>query len=194
MKIAAIIALLPLLALAPSAMAQATDSDAADVRVTGRVAPLCVLGEPSRATVDLGQMVATSGIRVGRIAVLPAQDVSLPGSFCNFAGSALSVSASALVSDSAGTPPAGFARAVNYTATGSNWAGSDTAVTTAAGSDGSNANASGTGTTQPLPKLADVQVQLAGFTVPADALLLADNYNGLVTVTLGPAAIAEFDQ
>jgi type 1 fimbria pilin len=191
MKTLIALAALPLLAIATPALAQATDSDSADVRVTGRVAPLCILGEPSRATVDLGQMAATSGSRVGRIAVLPAQDVTLPGSFCNFAGSALTVSTTALVSDTAGSPPSGFARAVNYTATGSGWAASSTSATSGAGADGSNPTASGTGATQPLPKLADIQVQLSSFTVPSDALLLADNYNGLVTVTLGPAAVAE---
>lgn len=191
MKLNPLLAALPFLILAVPALAQATDSDSGDVRVTGRVAPLCVLGEPSRATVDLGQMAATSGSRVGRIAVLPAQDVTLPASFCNFAGSALTVTTSALVSDTAGTPPAGFARAVNYTATGSGWVGSSTAATSSAGSDGSNPVATGTGATQPLPKLADIQVQLTTFTVPSDALLLADTYNGLVTVTLGPAAVAE---
>lgn len=173
------------------AFAQATDTDSADVRVTGRVAPLCILGEPSTASVDLGQMAATSGSRIGRLAVIPAQEVTLPGSFCNFAGSALSISTTALVSESAGTPPAGFARAVNFTASGSGWANGGTSATSSALADGNNPSSQSTGATQPLPKLSDIQVQLSNFTVPSDALLLADNYNGLVTVTLGPAAIAE---
>ena len=191
MKKFAFIAVLPLLAVASPAWAQATDSDSADVEVTGRVAPLCILGEPSRASVDLGQMAATSGTRVGRIAELGEQEVTLPGSFCNFAGSALSVTATALVGDSAGDTPDGFARAVNFTATGSGWATAATSVSTGAARDGSNPTDSGTGVTQPLPRLADIAVSLADFSAPEDALLLADNYTGLVTVTLGPAAVSE---
>jgi len=183
---------LPLLALALPASAQEVgNSDSADVQVTGRVAPLCILGAPSPAAVDLGQMVSTSGARVGRIAVLPVQTVSLPRSFCNFAGSTLTVAATALTSSAGGTPPGGFARAVNYTAAGSGWASSPTTVSTEALDDGSAATASGTGATQPLPKLADIAVELSQFNVPGDALLLADRYDGIVTVTLGPAAVVQ---
>ena len=184
-------AALPLLASATPALSQATDTDSADVEVTGRVAPLCILGTPSQASVDLGQMAATSGTRVGRIAALGDQDVTLPGSFCNFAGSALSVTATALTGDSAGDTPDGFARAVNFTATGSGWASGETIVTTAAARDGSGPTDSGTGVTQPLPRLADIAISLSDFAAPEDALLLADTYTGLVTVTLGPAAVSE---
>lgn len=162
-----------------------------NVEVTGTVARLCILGEPSRSVVDLGQMVATSGAGVGRIAPVPAQNVTLPGSFCNFAGSVVGITASALVEASGTLPPAGFARAVNYTATASGWATSDAAATSAASADGANPDTSGVGGNQPEPQLADIAVQLSDFTVPANALLLAGNYGGLVTVTLGPVPIAE---
>lgn len=176
---------------APSALAQtASDTDSADVAINGYVSPLCILGEPTPATVDLGQLIETSGARVGRIRTIPAQDVNLPDSFCNFAGSTVSISASALLSAGTTTPPSGFARAVNFTATASGWASGDSSATTAASADGSTPTASGSGGTQPLPNLADIGVQLAGFTVPGDALLVADTYSGLVTVTLGPAALA----
>lgn len=175
---------------APSAMAQtASDTDSADVAINGYVSPLCILGDPTPATVDLGQLIEMSGARVGRIRAIPAQNVNLPDSFCNFAGSTVSISANALLSAGTSTPPAGFARAVNLTATASGWASADSSATTSASADGSPPTASGTGGTQPLPNLADIGVQLSGFTVPGDALLVADTYSGVVTVTLGPAAL-----
>lgn len=184
---------LPLLTAGGIAQAQdaASDSDSAQVSVTGSVARLCILGEPSQAVVDLGQMAQTSGVNVGRIAALSAQTVSLPASFCNFAGSVVSVSASALVGDSGGTPPVGFAKAVNYTATASGWATQDATATSLASADGSDPEQSGAGGTQPDPKQADIDVQLANYTVPGNALLVAGAYTGLVTITLGPVPIAE---
>lgn len=184
---------LPMLAAGGNAQAQdgASDSDSAQVSVTGSVARLCILGEPSQAVVDLGQMAQTSGVNVGRIAALPAQTVSLPASFCNFAGSVVSVSASALVGNSGGTPPPGFAKAVNYTATASGWAMQDASATSLAGVDGANPEQSGAGGTQPDPKQADIAVRLANYTVPGNGLLVAGAYTGLVTVTLGPVPVAE---
>lgn len=148
----------------------AQDSDSAEVAVSGSVARLCILGEPSRSLIDLGQMAQTSGAGVGRLASLPAQSVSLPGSFCNFAGSSLGVTASALVGTDGATPPAGFAKAVNFTATASGW---------------------GTGAVQGEPKLGTIDVALATFSAPANGLLVAGDYSGQVTVTLGPVAVSE---
>lgn len=170
------------------------DTDTANVAVNGNVAPLCILGPPSPATVDLGQMVATSGNRIGRIATLPNQQVSLPGSFCNFAGSAIDVSVTALVADDNTTLQPGFARAVNYTASVENWASTAASATSAATTDGSDPTETSTGATQPLPKIADLSVTLSGFTVPSDLLLIAGNYQGAVVVTLGPAASGEGDK
>lgn len=187
------LAAFPLLVAPVASMAaEATsDSDSAQVAVNGSVARLCILGEPSQPVVDLGQMAQTSGANVGRVAAISVRTVTLPNSFCNFAGSVVSVTAGALVGDSGGTPPAGFAKAVNYTATASGWASGDAVVTTAAASDGSDPESTTFGGTQPDPKLADIDVQLAGYTVPGNALLLAGNYTGLVTVTLGPVSISE---
>ncbi|WP_423603665.1 hypothetical protein [Sphingomonas sp. MS122] len=181
--IAAAAAMLPGTAFAQAA----SDTSTGQVVVNGNVARLCILGTPSRATVDLGQMAATSGTRVGRIAALGEQSVTLPGSFCNFAGSALTVTVTALVSTDASAVQPGFAKAVNYTATASNWAITSTAATSAATASGATPTATSTGATQPAPKTADVNVTLSGFTAPSDALLTAGTYNGLVVVTLGPA-------
>lgn len=181
--------LLAALAAVPvgSANAQSANSDEQAVAINGSVASLCVLGEPSRAAIDLGQMAATSGPRIGRIAVLGAQQVTLPGSFCNFAGTALTVSAEALVAADTNAVQPGFARAVNYTSTVENWAATDAAATTAASAGGASPSAEASGGTQPLPRIADLTLSLSSFTVPSDLLLVAGAYNGLVTITLGPA-------
>lgn len=177
------------LALPGTAFAQAaTDTATGQVTVGGNVARLCILGTPSRPTVDVGQMAATSGVRVGKITTIGAQTVTLPASFCNFAGSAITVAATALVSTDATAVQPGFAKAVNYTAAATNWAATATSATTAATAAGATPTTSSTGATQTLPKTADVTVTLSNFTAPSDALLTAGTYNGLVVVTLGPAA------
>lgn len=170
-----------------SANAQSARSDDKSVAIDGSVASLCILGEPSRTAIDLGQMAATSGPRIGRIAALGTQQVTLPGSFCNFAGTALTISAEALVAtDATGVEP-GFARAVNYTSTVANWAATDAAATTTASAAGATPSATASGGVQPLPKIADLTLSLSGFTVPSDLLLVAGGYRGNVTITLGPA-------
>lgn len=185
MRIRCLLAL-PMLAFAGAAIAQTSDTATADVTVGGNVARLCVLGQPTPPTIDVGQMAETSGTRVGRIRTISTQVVTLPASFCNFAGSAVTVSATALVvNDNLAVQP-GFARAVNFAASASNWAGSPTNVTTTASASGATPSASSTGTSQPLPKIADVRLELTGFSAPGDALLVAGTYSGLVTVTLGP--------
>lgn len=185
---------LTLLLLAPTVAAAAdgpSDQDSAQVAVNGRVARLCILGEPSRPVVDLGQMAQTSGANVGRISALPVQTVTLPSSFCNFAGSVVSVTANALVGDAAGTPPTGFANAVNYTATASGWGDAVASATTNAAADGSDGESFAFSGTQADPRLADIDLQLATYSVPGNALLIAGGYTGQVTVTLGPVPISE---
>ncbi len=167
------------------------DSDSAQVAVSGSVARLCILGEPSRTLIDLGQMAQTSGAGVGRLAALPTQAVSLPGSFCNFAGSSLGVSATALVGTAGATPPTGFAKAVNFTATATGWGTAPTVVTTGAAVDGSAPDASAAGAVQGEPKLGTIDLALATFSAPANGLLVAGDYSGQVTVTLGPVPVSE---
>lgn len=175
-------------ALSSAVMAQSTQTGT--VAVDGRVAPVCILGNPTPALVNLGQLSAASGPRTGRIAVIPSQTVTLPASYCNFAGSVVTVNATALTANDPSTPQPGFSRAVNYTAAASGWAGGSSSATTAAQANGSTPSASGTGTVQPLPKKADIALSLSGFTAPGDGILVAGNYSGTIVVTLGPAAIA----
>lgn len=182
------ILLVAALAAAPAAVANAQSSaDQEQVGVEGFVASLCVLGPPSRTSIDLGQLAAMSGARVGRIAPLASQHVTLPGSFCNFAGTALTVSADALVASDAAPVQPGFARAVNYISTIGNWAVVPATVATGASAGGTSPSAEAAGGTQPSPKIADLDLQLSGFSVPSDLLLVAGAYSGSVTITLGPA-------
>lgn len=171
------------------ANAQAQADDTGEAAIDARVAPLCILGAPVPAQVNLGLLADTSGARAGRIAAVPAQVVTLPASFCNFAGSVVRVDASALVSSDPATPQSGFARAVNYTATATGWAAASALATTAAQGDGSSPTSSGTSAVQPLPRIANIDVTLSSFAVPGDRILVAGNYQGLVVVTLGAAAV-----
>jgi hypothetical protein len=180
---------LSLAALPATALAQSTPATGT-VAIDGAVAPLCILGAPTPAPVNLGQMVATSGPRVGRIAVLPNQTVNVPNSFCNFAGSTVTIQTTALLASDASSPQPGFARAVNYTATATGWAAGSSVATSPALRDGSLPTATGSGSSQPLPKRGDIAVTLSNFTVPSDSILVAGNYSGLVIVTLGPTVTA----
>ncbi len=180
---------LSLAALPTAAWAQPTPATGT-VSVDGQVAPICLLGAPTPVPVNLGQMVSTAGPRVGRIAVLPNQTVNLPNSFCNFAGSTVTVQATALTASDASSPQPGFARAVNYTASATGWAAGSTMATSTALRDGTMPTATGAGANQPLPKKSDIAVTLSNFTVPSDSLLVAGNYSGLVIVTLGPTVTA----
>ena len=176
------------LAALTAGAAQADPTAQQTVPVGGTVANLCVMGSPSPSAIDVGQMAATSGARVGRITTIGNQTVDLPNSFCNFAGTRLTVSATALVANDASPVQTGFARAVNFTSRVNNWAASPATVTTAATVAGATPTASAFGGTQAAPKLANLQLVLSSFTAPTDALLVAGGYAGSVTITLGPDA------
>jgi len=158
------------------------------VSVDGTVAGRCVLGPPSLTSVPLGTLIDTTGPRAGRLTTIAAQAINFPGSWCNFANTRITVSANALLSANATAPSPGFARAVNFTATATNWAASNAAVTTAASAAGATPSASAPGGTHPAPKLADLILTLNNFAVPADSLLVTGAYAGNVTITLGPAS------
>lgn len=168
--------------------AQETAADSGDVGVNGLVAPLCILGAPSPAVVDLGQLVNTSGQRIGRIANISDRQVSLANSFCNFAGSTVSVEVTALQLTQTGTVQGGFSQAVNYSVSAGNWASSPTTARSAASASGASPTQNSAGAVQSLPRVADISVVLSDFTVPADSPLVAGTYQGAVVITLGPAA------
>lgn len=181
------IALAAALMAAPLA-AQAQSNVQGRVGVDGLVAGRCVLGPPSQPSVALGTLIDTSGARTGRLTSIAARTINFPGSYCNFANSRITVSANALLAADTTAPLAGFARAVNFTSTVSNWATANAATTTAATAGGGSAGSSSNGGVQPLPKIADVSLVLNNFAVPSDLLLVTGAYAGNVTITLGPAS------
>jgi hypothetical protein len=166
-----------------------SNSDEKSVDIVGNVTPLCVLGQPSRVSIDLGSLAATSGQRVGRMSAVGPQQATLPGSFCNFAGTTLRVSATALVAADTAEVQPGFARAVNFRSTVTNWGSAGATVSTSATSGGASPSASASSAVQGTPRLADLQLTLSEFQAPSDALLVAGGYSGIVTITLSPAAV-----
>ena len=185
-------AILPaILVLTAPCVAMAQDSDTETVPVTGTVARVCVLGTPSESSINLGSLINVSGTRVGRLAVIAPRAVTLPNSFCNFAGSALTVSATALVAADASPIQTGFARAVNYAANTSGWTGTATTATTAATDAGTSPTTVVTGATQPTPRLTDLTLTLNGYSVPSDRLLVSGAYSGQVVITLAPVAAGD---
>jgi hypothetical protein len=180
----------PAVALLLSASAGAAGAQApaaGRVGVNASVDGVCRLGPPSRPSVNLGEMAARSGMRVGRLATLLEVTVTLPDSYCNFGGTKVTIRAEALVQPDDSALPPGFARAVNYTSTVTTWATTPPVITTAAGADGASPVAEGSGSTEPAAKLTDLTLALSDFNVPSDARLMAGNYHGQVTITLGPA-------
>ncbi|MFY8048314.1 MAG: hypothetical protein ACOVNS_05785 [Erythrobacter sp.] len=180
-------ALVCLLLPAPLLAQTRGESDEGEVQVIASVAPVCVLGEPSENVIDLGTLVDTSGPRIGRMAALAARRITMPGSFCNYANTMISVSASAMTEQTGAVLGSGFSRAVNYRVVVSPWAASEADLLTIAAADGSGPAGNAASASQPLPRISDLTVELSGFAAPSDALLVAGEYSGLITVTLGPA-------
>jgi hypothetical protein len=172
-------------ALAPAVAAQAVAGGSDTVDVQGAVTPVCLLGSADPSSVAFGGLADTVGIRVGRLTGMTERQILLPGSFCNYAGTRLTVTAQAMVADG-GPPPPGFAKAVNFTAGVAGWAGADAEATTTAAADGSAGAATGQSGVQGAPKSADLTLTLSNFSAPGDAPLAAGAYAGWVTVTLGP--------
>lgn len=165
------------------------DTSQQTVTIGGNVTNLCILGSPSQSSIPLGQMADTAGTNVGKITSIAPQSVTLQGSFCNFAGTHVSITADALVAADTSTVQSGFSRAVNFNSTVTTWADSAPSVTTTADLHGANLEATGSGGTLGAPKLTDLTLTLSQFTTAGGSLLLvAGNYAGSVTVTLGPSA------
>lgn len=171
----------------PLSAQQSGDSDEGEVQVVGSVAPICVLGQPSESVIDLGTLINLSGARIGRMAALAPRQVTMPGSFCNYANTMISITASAMTEQTGAPLNTGFSRTVNYRVVVSPWANIEADLLTSAAPDGSGPAGNAASATQPLPQVSDLTMELSGFVAPSDALLIAGEYSGLITVTLGPA-------
>ena len=153
------------------------------VGLDARVSRLCALGEPTPAGLTLGQISESSGARVGRLAAIAPQAITLPGSFCNYGGAALAIAASPLALTS-GSAQAGFAGSVNYTCTISAWGATAATVRTSAAS----ASGAGVSSTNAAPRQTDLVLVVSDFAAATDDLLQPGAYLALVTITLGPDA------
>ncbi|WP_423603664.1 hypothetical protein [Sphingomonas sp. MS122] len=166
-----------------SAAAQSA-TDTKSFTVTGNVPALCSGGTIAGAgsTFDLGVLVDTStGVLRTDLAAPPK---TLTGAFCS-AQSTITVAATPLAAQNfTATPPAGFSRSVNYTATASGWT-----TTPASFATGAATNAAAT-QTRATAFSGDITVGIGTFgTSGGNALrLVADtSYVGVVTVTLAVA-------
>ncbi len=177
---AAALAALGSLSVATGAHAQ--DPVQGTVGLDAQVAQVCVLGTPNPGTLALGQISEASGARVGRLTTIASQSIQLPGTFCNYAGAALAISASPLAVTA--TTQTGFVGSVDYTCTISAWGATAATVRTSAGSS----SGTGSSATNPAPQETDLTLVVSDFAVSSDDLLQPGAYLALVTITLGPDA------
>lgn len=168
------------LAAASPALAQST-ATTGPLPVTGNVPALCSAGTVTggNSVFGLGVMIDTStGFMLNN---LSAPNKIVAGSFCNFR-STISVSATPMTAQSfVGAPPAGFANAVNFTATASGWTTTPASTTTGAASNPAATQLRLT------PFSGDISIGVSGFSpVGGTGLRLVSDpaYSGTVTVTL----------
>jgi hypothetical protein len=178
--IAALVALVPVVAQAQE-QGGADDTDSKQFEVIGTVPAMCSGGTLTggNATFDLGVLIDTT---TGFMRTdLSAPNKVLNGAFCS-ARSTIAVNATALAAENfTATPPAGFSRAVNYTATATGWSPTPASFNTGAATNPNavqNRNTAFTG---------DITVGIGSFSTAGGATqrLVADtSYSGQITVTL----------
>lgn len=168
------------LALPGLAQAQSRDTSSKTVNIVGTAPAMCFAGTLSgTGSYDLGVLINTTTGQLRSDLTAPAQ--ILVGSFCT-GRSTITVSATPIEAQNyTASPPSGFARRVDYTATASGWTVTPASYNTAA--------AANTAATQARPTSfsGDVTVAISNFaTTGGQSLrLIADgSYRGLVTVTI----------
>lgn len=168
------------LALPASAQAQSRDTDTKTVNIIGTAPVMCFAGTLSgTGSYDLGVLIDTTTGQLRSDLSAPAQ--VLVGSFCT-GRSTITVSATPLEAQNfTATPPSGFARQVEYTATASGWTVIPASYQTAAASNSAATQ------TRPTSFSGEVTVAISGFATTGgqNLRLVADgSYRGLVTVTI----------
>lgn len=150
------------------------------VTINGTVGDRCQFTLPSDV-INAGELsLQGSGATAGKLdsSKLDGQTRTLVG-WCNGTAATMSVEAQRLVNTTfTTTPPAGFDRVVNYsaTATANSANATDTSVTDGAGSAVPVGLFTG-----------DVKVTLSSSSSPTSGLLVAGDYSGQVLVTLTPS-------
>lgn len=171
-------------ALSAGSAAAQSATDTKSFAVVGNVPALCSGGTITGggSTFDLGVLIdTTTGLLRTDLAAPPKV---LTGSFCS-SQSTITVAATPMTAQNfTATPPAGFSRTVDYTATASGWTA--TAATFATGS-GSNPGAT---QTRPTAFSGDITVAIGTFSTNGGSglrLVSDTSYVGVVTVTLAVA-------
>jgi hypothetical protein len=183
-RLAALSAAAATVAWSGSAAAQ-SDTDTKDFAVVGNVPAMCVGGTiaGTGSTFDMGVLIdLNTGLLRTDLASPPKV---LSGSFCS-ARSTITVNATPMAAQTfTSTPPAGFSRLVDYTATAAGWTTTPAAFATGAGSNPAAVQTRGTAFS------GDITVSVGSFSTVggANQRLVADtNYQGNVTVTLAVAS------
>lgn len=173
-----------LIAATAPAMAQDSASAAKNFAVSGTVPALCIGGTATGGdeTFDLGVLIdTTTGFLRTDLAAAPK---TLTGSFCT-ARSTIAIAATPLLAQNfTATPPAGFSRSVDFTATASGWTATPASFATGASTNPAATQSRTTAFSGPIT------VGIGSFsTTGGSALRLVSDtaYRGAVTVTLTPA-------
>ena len=182
MRMLVLVAVASLIGAAP-ALAQST-STTGPLPVTGSVPSLCTAGSVSggNTVFGLGVLINTStGFLLNTLSAPPK---IVTGSFCN-SQSRVTITATPMTAPSAaGTPPSGFANAVNFTATATGWTPTAAQTTTGA------ANNPVATQSRSTPFSGDISIGVSGFTpVGGSTLRMVSDpaYSGSVTLTLAAA-------
>lgn len=166
-------------AIATPALAQTANSTGS-VNIDGSVANRCLFTTAVEA-ISVGELALSgSGTTAGKLnkSKLDDQSRTLIG-WCNGTASTMSVEAKPVVNTTVtATPPSGFDRIVNYTATAT--------ANDVPASDSSTDNGAGDSALVGLFK-GNVVVALSDSDTPNSGLLVSGTYQGEVLVTLAPA-------
>jgi hypothetical protein len=172
-----------LLALPGQALAQSA-TDTKTFTVIGNVPAMCAGGTlvGGNSTFDLGVLIDTTTGFLRTDLASPSK--VLTGAYCS-GRSNITVNATTMAAQNfTATPPAGFSRTVDYTATASGWTTTPASFNTAAATNAGATQARATAFT------GDITVGIGGFATGGGSALrlVADtNYRGIVTVTLAAA-------
>jgi hypothetical protein len=168
----------------PGVAAAQSSSDTKTFAVVGNVPAMCAGGTlvGGNSTFDLGVLIDTN---TGFLRTdLAAPNKVLTGSYCS-GRSTITINATAMAAQNfTATPPSGFSRTVNYTASAAGWTTTPASFNTAAASNAAATQSRATAFT------GDITVAIAGFATGGGTGLrmVADtDYRGLVTVTLAAA-------
>lgn len=162
-----------------------SDTDTKNFAVVGNVPAMCVGGTlaGTGSTFDMGVLI---DLNTGLLRTdLAAPPKVLSGSFCS-TRSTITVAATPMTAQTfTTTPPTGFSRTVNYTATAAGWTTTPASFTTGAASNPAAVQSRATAFS------GDITVSVSSFATGGGATqrLVADtNYQGNVTVTLAVAS------